>query len=322
MANPTLEGLLSHYQSLGVAPSTRRTYQAGVRALQQFCNQYTIPAFPASPLTLRYFCCHMACQVSYKTIKVYLAGIRLSHIERGFEDPTKDELLHLLCTGIKRSQGVSPNTRLPITIDVLQTLKSQLSLNLSFSPLEKRLLWAAFTLAFYGFLRASEFASPNFTWRHIQLAGDHYTILIEQSKTDPFRQGHIITIHASGTSTCPVRALQLYISAILPLQDDTPVFQGGRFSPLDRQHLTDTIRHLLLETSYSHYQYSSHSFRSGAATTAAAAGIPDWLIKKLGRWSSNAYQLYIHSSPAMMQSIPALLAQANISNTAKTATAK
>jgi len=36
-----------------------------------------------------------------------------------------------------------------------------------------------------------------------------YTIFIEQSKTDPFRCGHSITIYASGTSTCPVKALQL-----------------------------------------------------------------------------------------------------------------
>jgi len=132
-------------------------------------------------------------------------------------------------------QGVSPRTRLPITIDVLWALKSQLGLYKSFSPLEKRLLWAAFTLAFYGFLIASEFASPTLTWQYLQLAGDQYTVLIEQSKTDPFRHGHTITIHANGISTCPVRALLLYISAILPLRDDAPVFQGGRFFPLDRQ---------------------------------------------------------------------------------------
>ena len=177
-------------------------------------------------------------------------------------------------------------------------------------------------LAFYGFLRASEFATPNLTWRHIQLAGDRYTVLIEQSKTDPFRHGHTIAIHASGASTCPIRALQLYVSAILPLQDDSPVLKAGGFSPLDRQHLTNTIRHILLKTKYSHHQYSSHSFRSGGATTVVAAGIPNWLIKILERWSSNAYQVYIHSSLAMIQSIPALLAHANISDTDKAATAQ
>ena len=37
---------------------------------------------------------------------------------------------------------------------------------------------------------------------------------------------------------------------------------------------------------------------SSAATTAAAAGICDWLIKFLGRWRSNTYQEYVHSSPS------------------------
>jgi len=73
----------------------------------------------------------MARQVSYKTIKVYLVGIHLEHLEKGFEDPNKDELLQLLYTGIKRSQGAQTRTRLPITITVLQTLKSP---RLSFLP--------------------------------------------------------------------------------------------------------------------------------------------------------------------------------------------
>ena len=176
MANPALEGLLSYYQRLGVATSTQRTYQAGIKALHQFCAQYTILPFPASSLTLCYSCCYMARQVSYKSIKVYLAGICLEQLERGFEDPTKDELLQLLCTGIKRSQGTQTRTRLPVTITDLQTLKSQLRLDSAFPPLEKRLLWAAFTMAFHGFLRASEFASLKL--QHVQRTGNTYTIFI------------------------------------------------------------------------------------------------------------------------------------------------
>ena len=41
--------------------------------------------------------------------------------------------------------------------------------------------------------------------------------------------------------------------------------------------------------------FSSHSFRIGAATVAARNGVPDHLIQSMGRWSSNAYQLYIRT---------------------------
>ena len=38
---------------------------------------------------------------------------------------------------------------------------------------------------------------------------------------------------------------------------------------------------------------SSHSLRIGAATTAAAAGYPKWMIQKLGRWNSDCSRTYI-----------------------------
>ena len=204
-------------------------------ALQQLCTQYVTAVFPASPHTLSYFCCYMACQVSYKTIKVYFAGICLEHLERGLEDPTKDELLHLLCIGIKGSQGVPTHTRLLITINVLRTLKSKLRHDPSFFSLEKRLRWAAFTLAFYGFLGASEFATSYLIWQHIHFGGDRYTMFIEQSKTDPFHYHH----HSCDcTSTCLVQAFRLYAEATRTSQDNAPVFKGGQFSPLDSQLLS------------------------------------------------------------------------------------
>ena len=47
---------------------------------------------------------------------------------------------------------------------------------------------------------------------------------------------------------------------------------------------------LLQLASYDQNSYASQSFRIGTAITAAAACLPTWLIKAMGRWSSDAYQ--------------------------------
>ncbi len=53
-----------------------------------------------------------------------------------------------------------------------------------------------------------------------------------------------------------------------------------------------------------------HSFRSGAATTAASRGINgDATIKMLGRWKSEAYQLYIKKPKDQLTTVTRCLLQ-------------
>ena len=64
--------------------------------------------------------------------------------------------------------------------------------------------------------------------------------------------------------------------------------------PLTRQQLPSTVQSILHSAAYTG-SYSDHSFSIEAATMAAARGVPDYLIKTLGRWSSDAYQSYTHT---------------------------
>jgi len=70
------------------------------------------------------------------------------------------------------------------------------------------------------------------------------------------------------------------------------LFTNGR--PLTRTNLTDWLRQIMASAQIPS-NFSSHSFRIGAATVAAHNGVLDHLIQTIDRWSSNAYQLYIRT---------------------------
>ena len=55
-------------------------------------------------------------------------------------------------------------------------------------------------------------------------------------------------------------------------------------------------------------KYCGHSFRIGAATTAAAKGVEDCIIKILGRWESLAYLQYVKLPREQLSGYSSLLA--------------
>ena len=67
---------------------------------------------------------------------MYLAAIRLLHIEHDLSDPTDDSLLDLICRGIHRQQEDNPRSGLPITVNHLRTLKNLLQVS-QYSLLEQ-----------------------------------------------------------------------------------------------------------------------------------------------------------------------------------------
>ena len=301
-----------------MAPSTRRTYQAGISQFHRFCSHYHLSPLPASPLTLRYFCAYLARSVKYSTLKVYLSALRLLHIESSYPDPTKDSLLEYVIKGIKRSQSTASRPRLPITLNLLRDLKRALHNSHTITMHDKRMLWAAFCTAFYGFLRASELCTSSahsfdkarsLCHADVSLAPSFAQLLIKASKTDPFRRSCTVTVGATHTSTCPVSALSKYLDCS-PHPQHTPLFTFQNGSYLTRSTLIAHLRSLLHALGANPSAFASHSFRIGAATTAAEVGLPDWQIQAMGRWSSDCYTRYIRISPTTLAGASVALANA------------
>ena len=66
-----------------------------------------------------------------------------------------------------------------------------------------------------------------------------------------------------------------------------PQFTTLARTPLTWAFIIDKLKILLSRLGYDSALYSGHSFRIGAATTAAAANIPDHMIRTLGRCQAN-----------------------------------
>ena len=290
----------------GLAPSTRKVYASAKRRFLDFCahDHRLSPsgsALPASEDALIRFCCHLADTLHHSSIKVYLSAIRSLHVEEGLPSPLVGCLrLQRVLRGIKRHQGSNTLQRQPITSELMHTIFQSLNV----SDHNHTMLWAACCCGFFGFLRAGEFTvnshfNPDIHLTVSDIQADTLVnpgslrIFIKCSKTDPFRQGCYIYIGAGKRDLFPVRALTQY----LHVRDSTPgpFFLLSNGTPLNRQWLSSSIQSILFAAGVPGC-YTGHSFRIGAATSAAYRGLPDHLIKTLGRWSSDAYQIYIRTT--------------------------
>ena len=93
-----------------------------------------------------------------------------------------------------------------------------------------------------------------------------------------------------------------------------PFFKFHDGIPLTRARFVVCLKNAIAAAGTDCSAYSGHSFRSGAATTAAKQGIGDAMIKMLGRWKSSAYLLYIKAPRNQLAGVSGCLA-ASISPT-------
>ena len=306
-----------------MAASTKQTYSAGEKRFIAFINLYRPQEvkhlLPASEETLMKFSAYLAKSIKHSSIKNYLAAVRHFHLRNGFSLDCKKMLrLQMVLRGIKRSQGDNIRMRLPITIHHLKLFRMMLALPAT-TNYDTIMFWAAITLAFFGFLRLGELTcNSNFnTDSHLMPADVTFSneiqptpamfVKIKESKTDPFRVGHTIIVGGTNTPLCPVAAMKQYL-AIRPPQAG-PLFVNSVGKPLTKQALTLETRKLLAQAGFNASSYTGHSYRIGAATTAAAAKLPSWLIKTLGRWSSDCYERYIQIPSSTLLNVAATLAK-------------
>lgn len=273
--------------ALSVTSATDGAYSRCTRRYEEFCLSTGLDAWSSLPGSMELWAASLGKQgLMVGTIQSHLSAVRHYARRRGCRAPTDSDRLQLVLQGIRREQGKRPSTKKPVCVRHLRRLASASSIlgegALRFS--------AMILVAFYGFLRPSEF---------LVTASLHY---LRRSSVRFGRTSQKCSLkltsykHSDGAATVtirefdaraldPIRTLREYIDRV-PGPPDGPLFDCSAED--FRADLDRVVQHAGIST-----KLTPHSFRHGGATWASHRGWPDARIRAHGRWKSDAYRVYV-----------------------------
>lgn len=249
-------------------------------------------------------------KLKISTINNYLSGLRQLHILRGHGEPSlRKGRVGLVLNGkmnmdILAKKTVVRQKRLPVTISVMRLLKATLR-DSQLPVMDKLATWSVCCLAFHGCFRIHELLcreTMDFDPRTVLLNEDliileEVTPVIQVWLKWPKEEKHgaefTVEVFSDGSDQCPVRALRKWWSCGPVREDGLPAFRLHDGSALTGRWLNDTLRTLLdPHMDFKKGAITGHSFRAGVPTMMGAAGFADSEMRKVGRWSSRAFEFY------------------------------
>jgi hypothetical protein len=321
-SHPRLIAQAQTFLALAIGDNTRRTYAAGVNSYLAFTASHRISApFPAGVETLCLWVTWLAQRRrTFATCKVYLAAVVNRHAEMGLPHPLMGAatILERTLAGVKRASANASKPKLPITTAMLRSMRPHLRLQ----QRRDALLWAMMWTATAGLLRISEFTGTAngdtdrllrmqqltlfdsdgtaYSMQQLRAAAApraalrYASLHLNASKTDPFRTGVdvIIAAPAALIALCAYAALCSAVH-VLPT---APLFAFEDGPPISRRWLMAQVDDLLRSINCDPRAYSSHSFRKGGAVSLQELGVEDSIIRRTGRWRSDAFHLYVRDA--------------------------
>eukprot|EP00741_Cyanophora_paradoxa_P010356 tig00020531_g10020.t1 len=250
-------------------------------------------------------------RVAPSSVRTYMYAVQSLHVDSGFRTfMSSSPRLQRALKGIEHASPASDRPRrLPITPEILSRLLQQ-SLTEPNGPHDSLLLATTFSTAFFGFLHAGKIcatrspADPTrlFLRRDLSFHESPATppfarLRLKASKTDQAWSGVDVDLPHVDDPVCAHCALRRLVDAFAHCPGDF-LFCHGDGRPLHRSAFSAALVSWLVAAKVPAAQHlQPHSFRIGAATAAAEAGMPAYAIQLLGRWKSDAFLVYIRTPP-------------------------
>jgi hypothetical protein len=253
--------------------------------------------------------------VSSTTANSYLAGMKKLHEIRGMEEPQlRKTLVNQVLKG-KRNMEVTEKRnktdkgRLPVTLTILKLIKETIR-NWQQDTDIKLLTWTICTLAFHGSFRIHEilcrnetFFDPDFSLltEDVKIQDHKWTdgtggkviqVTVKCPKESKNGKAAVVDVYETGGPTCPVKVFCRW-QAQSRRKTGEVLFSDKNGIPRTGKWFNRVLKELLQpHIDYSKGQITAHSFRSGIPSLLGTLGYMDEDIKKVGRWSSRAFERY------------------------------
>lgn len=260
------------------APRTVEAYRADWSDFTGWCQANQLSSLPAAPETVALYATYLvdgrALKVS--TVQRRLAAIGWAHRLSELESPTAHPRVEVTVAGIRRTHGAAAASKEPVQVDELRSMVKHLPKSL-LGVRDRALLLVGFAGAF----RRSELVALDVG--DLRLTADGYAVTVRRSKTDQEGTGRQVGIpYGRREATCPVRALSTWLAA-------AEIGDGAVFRAVDRhgnvantrltaQAVRLVVRRAADTAGLDADLYAGHSLRSGLATAAAEAGVPERVI--------------------------------------------
>ncbi|KIK45362.1 hypothetical protein CY34DRAFT_78090 [Suillus luteus UH-Slu-Lm8-n1] len=297
------------------APSTRETYGSGLLAYHVFCDTRNISEdqrCPASPVLLLAFIAACAGVYAGATLENYFYAVRAWHLLHGAPWLPNHAESSLALSGAAKLAPPSSKRpkRAPFTVELISRIRSVLDLS---KPLHAA-AFACLTTSFFTIARTGEFTVPslasfrNDPSAHVKVRDIRYdqdrngfkVVVFGLPRTKMSATGEDVYWAAQSGLVDPHAALQQHLAVNQP-PPSAAIFSwrhAGGLRPLTKSAFLGCIQSAgdQLQTG----ALKGHGIRIGGTLEYLLRGVPFDSVKTMGRWSSNAFVLYLRQHAVVL----------------------
>jgi hypothetical protein len=226
----------------------------------------------------------------------YMSELKFHCKKLGLDNELESPVVKSVLKGASNTMLLEIHTpkQAPCCLDELKRLCHMATV--VYSQYDSALIASMFSLAFFGFLRVSEYAATAANHavklRDCSLEGDNLVLVVCSSKNS-LAPVSIKVKGIKGSSACPVCCFRRY-RCIRPRDTvENRLFVDASGATVSSSAVNTYLKQLTKACGLR--SMSSHTFRVGGASWAASVGWPDAVIRAHGHWSSSKFIGYIRS---------------------------